>query len=326
MLDGVNPSHHRMARDGATAASTPRGVKPQGIHLWPMWPETGAPLSTGLGLGAVGPVVRARGATHAQVLHVGPDGADVNGHAGFCPTPVVFLPGLIGLNEHWMPLVQHVRHLCHCVCFEVPLLDLPFEHCSIDDVTEMTARFLEQEVGEPAVLVGNSFGGHVAARLAIDRPDLVRALILTGASGLLEKPIIFLSVGPRPSVQWMRDKFGAILYDQSKITDDEVERVHSVVCDKHRGRALVKLSKSARKDCLEDRLNRVRVPTLLVWGRQDSITPAKAAEGFNRGIAGSRLVWLDRCSHAAMVEQPEAFAAAMRPFLMDLATVGAGPR
>ncbi|MEO1512619.1 MAG: alpha/beta hydrolase, partial [Planctomycetota bacterium] len=97
---------------------------------------------------------------------------------------VVFLHGLVGLNDHWELVVDRVCERIRCTMLELPLLDLRGADCSVQGVTDLTTAFLERDVGRPTVLVGNSFGGHVALRVAIKRPDLVRGLVLAGSSGL----------------------------------------------------------------------------------------------------------------------------------------------
>src|ERR1051326_3428606 len=104
--------------------------------------------------------------------------------------PLVFLHGLVGLNEHWEDGDQPVTARARTVMLQIPLLDLRGDDCSIQGATELTIRFLEKHIGEPSVLVGNSFGGHVALRIALDRPDLLRGLVLAGSSGLIEKSMV----------------------------------------------------------------------------------------------------------------------------------------
>src|SRR5262249_44896558 len=101
--------------------------------------------------------------------------------------PVVFLHGLVGLNEHWEGVVDRVSTKMRCILFELPLLQLRGDECSIQAVALLTARFLKEVIRQPAVLVGNSFGGHVGLRIALEQPSLCKALVLTGSSGLIEK-------------------------------------------------------------------------------------------------------------------------------------------
>lgn len=231
--------------------------------------------------------------------------------------PVVFLHGLVGLNDHWEDVVRGVRHRARCVLLELPLLDLRGQDCSILGVEVLTTRFLERHVKEPAVLVGNSFGGHVALRVALSRPDLVRGLVLAGSSGLIEKSMVG-EVQIRPSREWLREKIGELFFDRSKMRESDLDRAHAELSQRGGARAMVKLSRSARRNHLGSRMGQIKAPTLLIWGRQDIVTPPEAAEGFHSLIPDSRIVWFDRCGHAPMIEAPEQFAEAMLAFIDEL--------
>lgn len=231
--------------------------------------------------------------------------------------PVVFLHGLVGLNEHWEGVVDRVAHRVRCVLFELPLLQLRGGECSIQGVTRYTTEFLRQRLNEPVVLVGNSFGGHVALRIAIESPHLVRGLVLAGSSGLIEKTMV-REITVRPSREWLVRKIGELFYDQSFMRDADVDRAHRELSDRAGARAMVKLSRSARSDHLGDKMGQIEHPALLIWGRQDIVTPPEAADEFRSRLRNSRLVWFDRCGHAPMIECPEQFADALLDFCADL--------
>lgn len=239
-------------------------------------------------------------------------------------SPVVFLHGLVGLNDHWEEVVRGIRHKARCCLLELPLLSLSGDDCSIDGATELTIRFLERHHREGStgdsrlpVLVGNSFGGHVALRIAVERPDLVRGLVLAGSSGLIEKSMVS-DIQIRPSREWLTRKIGELFFDQSKMNAADVDRAHQELSNRSGARAMVKLSRSARRNHLGDKIGRISAPTLLIWGRQDIVTPPEAAHGFHSQIRGSRLVWFEQCGHAPMIEAPERFAESMVEFLEEL--------
>ncbi len=239
--------------------------------------------------------------------------------------PFVFLHGLVGLNDHWEQSAHALAPHARAVMLEFPLLDLQGEDCSIHGVTELTVRFLERHVREPAVLVGNSFGGHVALRVAVERPELVAGLVLAGSSGLTERTTV-REVQLRPSREWLVEKIGELFFDRSKMNQGDVDRAHRELSRRGGARAMVKLSRSARRNHMGDRLGEIKAPTLLVWGKQDAVTPPEAAEQFNKLFRGSTLAWLDRCGHAPMIEQPEPFAALLIEFNRSLAATAASPR
>ncbi len=239
--------------------------------------------------------------------------------------PFVFLHGLVGLNEHWEDVVARIKHRCRCMMLELPLLDLRGEDCSVMGVEDMTIRFMEQHVPEGAVLVGNSFGGHVALRIALSRPNLVHALVLAGSSGLIEKTMV-REVQIRPSREWLAEKIGELFYDRSKMREADLDRAHRELSARGGARAMIRLSRSARRNHLGKRIGDIRAATLLIWGRQDIVTPPEAAQGFLNAIPDSRIAWLDRCGHAPMIECPDEFAAAVLAFDEELERRGVAAR
>ncbi|MEO0513441.1 MAG: alpha/beta hydrolase [Planctomycetota bacterium] len=234
-----------------------------------------------------------------------------------------FLHGLVGLNEHWEHVAKSITDAARCTLLEIPLLRLRGKDCSIHGATSLTANFLEDHFDRPVTLVGNSFGGHVALKLALTRPDLVHSLVLAGSSGLLEKSQIG-SIELRPSRRWLREKIGELFFDKDHVSDADIERAHAELSTKDGARAMVRLSRSARKDHLGDTIAGIAQPTLLVWGKEDTVTPPEAGRAFASLMPNSRMVWLDRCGHAPMIEQPEPFADAMRTFAHELRTAPKG--
>ncbi|MFG0305593.1 MAG: alpha/beta fold hydrolase [Phycisphaerales bacterium JB040] len=237
----------------------------------------------------------------------------------------VFLHGLVGLNEHWEDVVGKVSERVSCVTLELPLLELRGADCSIEAVSEITERYLSEHLDGPSVLVGNSFGGHVALRIAHSRPDLVRGMVLAGSSGLFERTMV-KGAPVRPNRDWLEEKIGELFYDKSKMSQADVDRAHGVLNAKGGARAMVRLSKSARRNHLGDELSSIQCPTLLVWGREDVVTPPSAAEEFMKLLPDPRIVWIDECGHAPMIEAPEVFAKAVTDFADELDEIehGAG--
>jgi len=240
--------------------------------------------------------------------------------------PLVFIHGLLGLNEHWVPTAQALSHRARSIMVETPLLTLRGQEASVQSVAEMTAALLDEIVGEPAVLVGSSFGGHVALRMVLDRPDLARGLVLVGASGLyevdfegeFEQSMRMRDVEIRPSRPWMQRKVAELFHDKTTIPEGVVDRVHAELSHRRAARAIVKLSRSSRKDHVGSQLERVEAPALVLWGRQDIVTPPRVAEEFAERLPDARLHWIDECGHAPMIEKPDEFTRAIGAFLDEL--------
>ena len=66
---------------------------------------------------------------------------------------------------------------------------------------------------------------------------------------------------------------------------------------------------------LDSRLRDIKVPTLIIWGKQDLLVPLDTAERFAKGIRGSKLIVIDNAGHLPQVEQPKAFTRAVKVFM-----------
>lgn len=251
----------------------------------------------------------------SEVVLSGASEPQVIGRVVRCGTgiPVVFLHGLVGLNEHWDGVLESIKHRYACTTLELPLLELKGQDCSIQGVADLTLQFLRVHVREPVILVGNSFGGHVALRIALRHARAVKGLVLAGSSGLFERT--FVKGAPvRPSREWLVEKIGELFYDRSFMNESDVNRAHAALSNKHGARAMVRLSRSAKRNHLGDQIGNIQAPTLLIWGRNDVVTPPSAAEGFLDLIPNAELFWIDRCGHAPMIEAPAEFGRAMLDF------------
>lgn len=231
--------------------------------------------------------------------------------------PIVFLHGLLGLKEHFKPCAQSLSHRAECWMLQAPLLELRGAQCSVQGASEMIDAFLDTHVGQPAVLVGNSLGGHIGLRIALDHPEKVRGLVLSGSSGLFERTFE-KDVQHRPSRDWLNRKITDLFFDPTRMPQGVIDRAFEELSQRKSARALVRLSRTAKADHMGERLPMIQTPTLLLWGRQDTVTPPSVAEEFASLLPNAQLVWIEKCGHTSMIERPEAFTAGIERFLDQL--------
>ncbi len=220
--------------------------------------------------------------------------------------PLVMLHGLMGGTDNWGGIIPHLRKHCRPMTVRLPFLDEGTNLESIGDVTDYAARQIDESGIERMVLMGNSIGGHIAVNLMPRYTDRVAGLILTASSGLFERGTA--RVGARPSRLWVREKCCEVFHEPRHVTDSLVDEVFGITLNRTLGLSLVKLAKSAKRDNVTPRLRNIGCPTLLIWGKNDKITPPGVGEEFYKQIPNSELVWLDNCGHAPMMEHPEEFA------------------
>lgn len=231
--------------------------------------------------------------------------------------PIVLLQGLMGGLSNFTSLISFFSSRGFRVYFpELPIYDLPVLNTNLTSIAKYVAKFIEEQVGEPATVVGNSMGGHVGLILTLSRPELVKHLVLTGSSGLYERS--FGDSFPRKSDrEYMKAKAQEVFYDPDIATDELVDEVFSIVNDRGKGIKTVMLARSAIKHNMENELHKIKAPTCIIWGKQDSVTPPEVAVEMDRLIPNSDLFWIDKCGHAAMMEKPDEFNALLYEWLKN---------
>ena len=119
----------------------------------------------------------------------------------------------------------------------------------------------------------------------------------------------------RPTAEYVRAKMEEVFYRPDLVTPEWVESVRRTVTAPASALRVLRFARAAKRHSVEGRLEAIRVPTLLVWGRNDRSTPPPVAERFRSLIADSELALLSACGHAPMLERPEVFAAVVAEWL-----------
>ncbi|HEY7363736.1 MAG TPA: alpha/beta fold hydrolase [Methylomirabilota bacterium] len=237
--------------------------------------------------------------------------------------PVVFLHGLMGHMHFWDTTLDILSGGCRALAPTLPVFDEDLPEVSIAELARWVVRFLDALNLGRVVLGGNSLGGHVALATTLVFPTRVAGLVLTGSSGLFERG--FTREGShRPSSEYVRRKMEDVFYDRRLVTPNWVEAVRGTLTNRATALRVLRFARAAKRDNVGHDLGVIDVPTLLVWGAEDRITPPAVAGRFAALIPSSRLVFLRRCGHAPMLEQPEAFGAVVRAWLEDMALIGSG--
>jgi pimeloyl-ACP methyl ester carboxylesterase len=202
--------------------------------------------------------------------------------------------------------------------------DKPFINYRVSVLVEFLHAFCKKLGVEKATLVGNSLGGWVAAAFASAYPDRVEKLVLVGAAGywpkhlgvqeLTREQLMKLSASSpsayKETLKWM-------LYDETFLTDDFVEQAYAAQLKRNDGYTITEFIESIllSEDRLDGKMKRIRASTLVVWGREDEVTPFAIGEAFAMEIPGAQLSAIDRCGHMPQWECAGALNAALLKFL-----------
>jgi pimeloyl-ACP methyl ester carboxylesterase len=119
----------------------------------------------------------------------------------------------------------------------------------------------------------------------------------------------------RGDYEFIKKKTELTFYDANMANKELVDEVYSIVNNRLKALKVIALAKSAIRHNLGDELKEILVPTCLIWGRNDTITPPMVAEEFKTLIPNSELHWIDKCGHAPMMEVPDEFNRILSSFL-----------
>lgn len=232
--------------------------------------------------------------------------------------PLMLLHGLFGALSNFKDLIEAFRTTHKVVVPMLPLFELDILHTTVGGLAKFVHRFIEAQGYEGIHLLGNSLGGHVALVHVLKHPERIRSLILTGSSGLFENGMGD-TYPKRGDYEYIKKKTELTFYDPATATKELVDEVFEITRNRLKVIKIIALAKSAIRHNLGEELRGIGVPTLLIWGQNDTITPPFVAREFERLIPNSELHFIDKCGHAPMMEQPEAFNVLLDNFLKKLA-------
>lgn len=274
---------------------------------------------------------------------------DINGvdvhykEAGQGNTALLLLHGFASSTYSWREVMEPLAEDAHVVAFDRPafgLTERPMPGDFPDGVNPYTADAqVDLTVGlmdalgiERGVLVGNSAGGTIATYTALRYPERVQALVLVdaaiyeggGSPGWI-RPLLTTPqarrIGPL-LVRNIRDwgyQFGqSAWHDPARFTDEIWANYSKPLQAENWDRALWELTQASRPLGLDQRLEELAVPVLVITGDDDRIVPTEQSIRLAGEIPGAELVVIPNCGHVPQEECPDAFLAAMAEFLAGL--------
>ncbi|MBK8735316.1 MAG: alpha/beta hydrolase [Saprospiraceae bacterium] len=233
------------------------------------------------------------------------------------PKNLVLLHGLFGALSNFEDLIQHFGSKYNVIVPILPIYELPILSVSLGGLVNHLQDFVKYKGLSDINLLGNSLGGHIGLLFALEELPLLRSLILTGSSGLFESGM-GNSFPKRGDYEFMKAKTEETFYDPKVATKELVDEVFEIVNNRGKAIRIIATAKSAIRHNLSDKLHNIKVPSLLIWGRNDTITPPFVAEKFKELLPNARLEFIDKCGHAPMMEQPELFNKILEDFLEKL--------
>jgi pimeloyl-ACP methyl ester carboxylesterase len=229
-------------------------------------------------------------------------------------TSLVLLPGLLCDHALWEPQIAALGDVC-----EPWVPDLSRD----DSIAAMAERALAEAPSRTFALAGLSMGGYVAREIMRQAPERVTRLALLDTRASMDTPeetqrrreLIRLAQTERGFTP-ITNRMLPLLVHPARIGDEALVSVIRGMAERTGVDGYVRQQHAvmARPDTRAE-LARIGCPTLVLCGRQDTLTPLDAHEELVRLIPGARLVVIEQCGHLATLERPAEVSLALRNWL-----------
>jgi len=233
--------------------------------------------------------------------------------------PVVFLHGTSGHLEAFSRNI--VPHAAQYAVHAIDMLGhgytgkpkYPYE---IPLYVKHLLDYLDAVGIEKAHIVGESLGGWVGARTAVDHPDRIASLQLLCAGGTVANPEVMARIDSSTrqavatdDVELTRKRLRLLMADPVNATEELVDVRHRIyhepdfVANIDNLLSLQKMEIRQRNLLTEEQMGRITQPTLIVWGRKNPFGDVPEAQAMHEAIAGSRLELFEETGHWPQHEQ-----------------------
>jgi|HubBroStandDraft_2_1064218.scaffolds.fasta_scaffold23528_2 3-oxoadipate enol-lactonase len=229
----------------------------------------------------------------------------------------------------WRNQLEPLSALGRVVSFDGPghgKSEVPPRHFTLEDNADALLDAFEELGVQRVVVCGLSWGGMVGMRLALRHPHRVKALALLDTSAEETeraekvKYRMFVSFGRRFGMpRLLTDSQIAPLFFSARTRAEQPEMVERMVraasgFDRE-GVARASLAVVVHRTNVLPDLGAIRVPTIVVCGREDRATPPIHSQRIAEKVPGARLVWIDGAGHLSTLEKPTEVNGALVPFV-----------
>jgi pimeloyl-ACP methyl ester carboxylesterase len=259
--------------------------------------------------------------------------------------PLVFIHGLSGSWQNWLENMPAFAERHRVIALDLPgfgCSEMPREPITINGYAAYVDALLDQLGIDRAFVVGNSMGGFVGAELAIEFSTRVEKLVLVSAAGLttneqhndtamaalrrIGRLLTMTTAWTATKADWLTGR-PRLRKQVFAIVAAHAERLPGpLVAEQVRGSGkpgFLDALEALGTYPLEDRLQRIECPTLVIWGDRDRLVPVRDADRFVKAIGpNARKIVYEDTGHVAMLERPARFNADVEEFLAEDATPG----
>ncbi len=203
--------------------------------------------------------------------------------------PLFILHGWGGKGESWLKTAEYLKNNFQIILIDLPgfgKTEFPKKAWNLDDYCQLVLALIKEFAFEKITLLGHSFGGRIAIKIAAEHPDKLEKLILVSAAGLRHKFNLKTMLAGAVVSTYKLFPFFPRTYRLKRFFYEKLLRRR----DYFKAEGIMKeIFKNTIEEDLLPLLSLIEVKTLIIWGKKDKITPIKDAYLMQKKIAGSIL-------------------------------------
>lgn len=274
-------------------------------------------------------MIRSRGGMRQKSIKVGDDvwpyleGGSDNG------VPVVLLHGFGGDKDNWSIYAPNITKHHRLIAPDLPGFgenDRSFDRdYDIHTQSQRVKAFIDAMGISKCHIGGNSMGGFIALQFAMDYPETTASLTLFNNAGVVGADKSELQIAAEKGENALAladvsdvDRLMAFVSHKPVRLPKNFRKLFFAEADAHRevlDKIFWQIVGAAIDKPLNDHLDKVAVPTLIIWGRHDRLIDVSCADVLNKGIKDSELVIFEETGHVPMIEKPKEVSAVHMAFL-----------
>jgi 2-hydroxy-6-oxonona-2,4-dienedioate hydrolase len=218
---------------------------------------------------------------------------------------VVLLPGLVAGRWMWHSTIEMLAANGYgCLALTEPLA---IRHQQIASLTYEVLGLMDRCGIDSAVLAGGSFGSLIALECAIQSPQRIELLVLSGAPGTITREQLGITFHGKLTRRIAHTVVDRLFFDASCVSEQTLSMSLDLFRDLRRLVNMGRLMKESDSYDYATALSKISAFVLMVWGIQDQISPCVVWERLALSASNGAFFTVDRCGHTPMIERPHAF-------------------
>ena len=244
--------------------------------------------------------------------------------------PIILIHGFLASSYSFTKVIPLIAKDFSVLAFDLPGFGKSDKstsfHYSFKGYSNLVVKIMDHFKMNQAYLAGHSMGGQVSLYTAKNYPERVLKLILLNSSGYMKKPVAklvtasYLPFFPVFAKRYLKrigveKTLQSVLYDDSLINQEMINAYERPLLARDFYKSLTRLVRHREGDLPAEEVRKIKTPALLLWGKQDRITPLKVGKQLAKDLPNATLKVFDETGHLITEERPKEITQEMKEFI-----------